>query len=273
MRPKTKLQEERIFTVELEARADGEGDKPLRIVGHPVVYRKWSEDLGGFREMIEPGAGAKTITEADIRVLLNHDPNYILGRNTADTATFTETAGGIRMEAFPADTATIRDLVIVPMQRHELNQMSFSFRIVNPEPFDPEPGVRYGDHWEPPKKAGDLWERIINEFQMFDASIVTFPAYRQTDAAVRASIGILDGIADLDLRSLTGLLTRAERGLPLTDADIVLLNRTIDALRSYIPVPPESPEDHHDAEPQAGRDVAHLRRLLDLREREFSQAN
>ena len=266
MRPRTKLQEERIFTVELEARADASDDKPLRIVGHPVVYNRWSEDLGGFVERILPGAGAKTISEADIRVLLNHDPNYLLGRNTAGTASFTESSVGIRMETFPADTPTIRDLVIVPMQRRELTQMSFSFRTVRDawrEPDDPANKHR----------SDGLWERDVAEFQMFDASIVTFPAYRQTDAAVRASIGILDGIADLDLRGLTGLLTRAERGFPLTEPDVVMLNRTIDVLRSYIPASPEPDAGHHDDEPQAGRDVAHLRRLLDLREREFSLAN
>lgn len=243
--PRPFLREERIFVVDdLEARADGGEDKPLRIVGHPVVYNRWSEDLGGFRERIAPGAATKTLREADIRVLFNHNADYLLGRNTAGTATFTESSRGVRMEAFPPDTPTIRDLVITPMQRGDLTQMSFAFRVVNPEPFDPDPTVRYGDHWEPPKEAGGLWERTVNEIAMYDASVVTFPAYTQTDAAVRSTAGLVEGVADLDLAALSGLLTRAERGLPLSDADTALLLRAIAALRSHLPPEPVAPDDH-----------------------------
>lgn len=260
--PRPYLREERIFTVDLEARAQDGDEKPLRIVGHPVVYNRWSEDLGGFRERIMPGAATKTLREADIRVLFNHDPNYILGRNTADTALFTESQTGVRMEAFPADTPTIRDLVITPMQRGELNQMSFAFRIVNPEPLDPDPAVRYGDHWEAPTTADGLWERSVYEFAMFDASVVTFPAYRQTDAAVRSSVGLIGGVADLDLVALSALLTRAERGLPLSDADAALLERAIAALRSHLPA---GPVDDHPAAPEA-EPMAHLWRQLGKRQ-------
>lgn len=271
-RPSLRMREQRYVTVDdLEVRA-AEGNDPLRIIGHPVVYNRWSEDLGGFREKVEPGAATKTLQEADIRVLFNHDANYVMGRNRADTATFTEDGKGVRMEAFPPDTQTIRDLVIVPMERKDITQMSFAFRIVNPEPFDPEPGVRYGDHWEPPKKQGGLWERTVYEFQMFDASIVTFPAYTQTDAAVRDQVGLLEGISGLDLRALTALLTRLERGIPITDTDIDLLNGSIEVLRSYVPSEPAPVESDHPDELPAGRSVAHLMRLLDLRERELSMS-
>lgn len=256
-KPKARSREERIYTVDLEVR-EGD-DKPLRIVGHPVVYNRWSEDLGGFRERILPGSATKTIAESDIRALFNHDPNIVLGRNTAGTAVFMDQANGLRMEAYPPDTQTIRDLVIAPMQRGDINQMSFAFRAVR-------------DEWREPKKLGDLWERDIHEFRMFDASIVTFPAYPQTDAAVRGDLGILDGVAGLDFRALTALLTRCERGITLTEADIDLLNGSIAALRSYLPEP-EPVVVTTPGEPQAGRDVAHLRRLLDLRARELSLSN
>jgi hypothetical protein len=264
------MREQRYVTVDdLEVRA-AEGSDPLRIIGHPVVYNRWSEDLGGFREMVMPGAATKTLRESDIRVLFNHDPNFVLGRNRADTAVFTEDGTGVRMEDFPPDTTTIRDLVIIPMQRKDITQMSFAFRVVNPEPFDPAPGVRYGDHWEPPKKEGGLWDRTVNEFQMFDGSIVTFPAYTQTDAAVRDQVGLLEGISGLDLRALTALLTRLERGIPTTDTDVDLLNGSIAVLRSYVPSESEPDVGDHSDEPPAGRSVAHLMRLLDLRERELS---
>jgi len=254
-RPKTRTREERILTVDLEVRADE--DKPLRIIGHPVVYNRWSEDLGGFKERVLPGAATKTIAEQDIRALFNHDPNIVLGRNKANTLNLTDEASKLRMEAFPPDTPTVRDLVITPMQRGDINQMSFAFRTIR-------------DEWREPTKLGDLWERDIHEFRMYDVSVVTFPAYTQTDAAVRSLVGELDGIG-IDWPALMALLTRAERAIPLTDSDFDLLNGSIAVLRGYLPAEPD-PAGAPLTEPQAGPSVAHLRALLELRERELLAA-
>ena len=87
MKPRVRLREERIVEADLEVRAAADGG-PLRIIGHPVVYNRWSEDLGGFRERVIHGAATKTIGESDIRVLFNHDVNFILGRNKAGTVSF-----------------------------------------------------------------------------------------------------------------------------------------------------------------------------------------
>lgn len=266
-RPKLRTREERIYTVDLEVR-EATDDKPLRIVGHPVVYNRWA-DLGWFKERIAPGSATKTIAESDIRALFNHDPNFVLGRNVAGTMTLADEKKGLRMEAFPPDTQTIRDLVITPMERGDINQMSFAFTVVNPEPFEPDPGVRYGDHWEPPKKEGDPWLRTINEFRMYDASVVTFPAYLQTDAAVRSLVGELDGIG-IDWSALMALLTRAERQIPLTDSDVDLLSGSIAVLRGYLPDEPVLSEPL--AEPLAGRNVAHLRMQLEILEQELLAA-
>lgn len=247
--------DERTFEVTLERRADDE--KPLRIIGHPVVYDRWSQDLGGFRERVLPGAATKTLGEADIRGLLNHDPNFVLGRNKAGTMVLSEDGKGVRMELFPPDTPTVRDLVITPMERGDLTQMSFAFRTVNDEWREPgDPGIV--------KKDG-LWERDLIEFQMWDASVVTFPAYTQTDAAVRSVLTD----AGIPLDALSALLVRADRGVPLTDSDADLLSVSIETLRSYLPTEPE-PSATTPPEPQAGPSVAHLRRLLDLRERELA---
>lgn len=248
MRPKTKARELRTFTVELEHRAD-DPDKPLRILGHPVVYNRWSEDLGGFRERVLPGAFTKTLAESDIRALFNHDPNIVLGRNMAETLVLEDGPSKLRMEVFPPETDTIRDLVVAPMERGDVDQMSFGFRTVN-------------DEWREPKKLDGLWERDLIEARLFDVSIVTFPAYTQTDAAVRS---VLEGVG-INFPALTSALTRADRGLALTDTDHDLIQASIDVLRSYL-AEPASDGDHSD--PEAGRTtVAHLRRLLDHKARE-----
>lgn len=253
MRPKPKARETRTFTVELERRAD-DADKPLRIVGHPVVYNRWSEDLGGFKERVLPGAFTKTLAESDIRALFNHDANLVLGRNVAETLILTDSPGKLRMEVFPPETDTIRDLVVAPMERGDVDQMSFGFRTVN-------------DEWREPTKPGALWERDLIEARLFDVSIVTFPAYTQTDASVRS---VLEGVG-INFPALTSVLTRAERGLGLTDSDHDLITASIEVLRSYLTEP--ASDDDHSADPEAGRPTrAHLLRQLLARDLEARQA-
>ena len=249
--------DERTFEVAIERRAEGDGDeKALRIVGHPIVYNRWSQDLGGFRERVMPGACTKALQEDDIRALFNHDPSYVLGRNRAETLLLMDSPSGVRMELFPPETDTVRDMVITPMERGDLNQMSFAFRTIS-------------DVWREPKKDGGLWERDLLEVQLWDVSVVTYPAYTQTDAAVRSALAS----AGISWEILAATLTRADRGVPLADSDLDLLNGSIAVLRSYLPEQdPQEPEPVATTpdEPQAGRSVAHLARLLDLRTRELA---
>lgn len=247
--------DERTFEVRLEGRA-GDNDDPLRIVGHPVVYGVWSQDLGGFRERVMTGAARKTLKEADIRGLFNHDPNFVLGRNVAGTMELAEDDRGVAMRLFPPETDIVDELVIQPMQRGDITQMSFAFRTIK-------------DEWRQPGDADivvddGLWERDLIEFEMWDASIVTFPAYTQTDAAVRSALEAIG----LDADTLVPVLNRAGRGAIAT-CDRAILDASIDTIRNLVPQEPE-PSAATPDEPRAGRSIAHLRRLLDVHEREIA---
>jgi HK97 family phage prohead protease len=252
--------EERAFVIEdVEVRA-GEGDTPARIIGHPVVYNTWSEDLGGFRERVLPGALTRSLGTHDIRVLFNHDPNFVLGRSKSGTAVFNDQAKGLRMECTPPDTQTVRDLVLEPMRRGDINQMSFAFRVVGDAKrrSDVRDGV--------PPGTGEVWnddytERELHQLQMFDASVVTFPAYVQTDAQVRS----LMSEAGMDFDALTAFLARHQRGITPTSSDIDLLQGSIATLRSYIPSDPEpAPEPVTTPTSDVARSADHLRTLLAL---------
>src|SRR3972149_2627923 len=70
--------ERRAIAGELELRSR-EGERAL-IAGYGVVFGKPSENLGGFVEVVKPQAVARTISQRDIRCLVNHDPNWPLGR-------------------------------------------------------------------------------------------------------------------------------------------------------------------------------------------------
>lgn len=159
--------ERRSFQVE-EIRADS--GENARISGYAAVFNKLSDDLGGFREKIAPGAFSKSLLSADVRALWNHDANYPLGRSKSGTLRLDEDAKGLKFEIDPPDTQYARDL-IVSMKRGDVDQMSFGFRTKK-------------DNWE---QNGNEVIRTLLEVELYDVSPVTYPAYPQTSASVRSA--------------------------------------------------------------------------------------
>lgn len=161
--------ERRTVTLDsIEVRA-ADGDKPPKIMGHAAVFNM-PADIGGFREQIAPGAFTEAIGRDDVRALFNHDPNFVLGRNKSGTLRMSEDAKGLAIEIDPPDTQWARDLT-VSIQRGDISQMSFGF-------------CAEAQTWE--EAADGTITRTLNKVQLFDVSPVTYPAYAQTDVAVRA---------------------------------------------------------------------------------------
>lgn len=165
--------ERRAFVVEgLELRASDGGGQ--RLVGHAAVFNQLSDDLGGFREQVAPGAFADAIANKDdVRALFNHDPNFVLGRTASKTLVLAEDARGLLIDILLPDTPTVNDLVIAPIKRSDVSQMSFAFGV--------RPG---GQDWA--KNEDGVNIRTLKRLRLFDVSPVTFPAYPQTDVAVRS---------------------------------------------------------------------------------------
>ncbi len=74
--------EKRIYQTKLEIRTDPETKK--RYVDGLIKVDSPSVDLGGFIEVIKPGA-FDPILKDDVRGLINHDPNLIIGRTKNGT--------------------------------------------------------------------------------------------------------------------------------------------------------------------------------------------
>jgi len=164
--------ERRAFAVNgLELRAADDGKR--RLVGHAAVFNSLSEDLGGFREQIAPGAFAEAIDKDDVRALFNHDPNFVLGRTASKTLRLSEDARGLLIEIDLPDTQTVRDLVVAPIERGDVSQMSFGFSV--------RPG---GQDWAKDDEGRTI--RTLKRVRLFDVSPVTYPAYHATDVAVRS---------------------------------------------------------------------------------------
>lgn len=156
-------------TVEVRARDDGGST----IRGVAAVFDSLSENLGGFREQILPGAFDNTDV-SDVRGLFNHDSNFVLGRTKSETVRLKTTKRGLEYEIDLPNTQTIRDLVLEPIKRGDVDQSSFGFIIGGGN-----------DSWDEDEN-GRLIRTVHRINELFDVSPVTFPAYRDTSVGARS---------------------------------------------------------------------------------------
>lgn len=203
-----------------EFRVEKRDGKPSLILGYPAKFNKLSQRMWGMREMIMPGAFKRTLAEgADVRGLLNHDPNYVLGRNKAGTMRLSEDKVGLRMEIDAPDTQWARDLM-TSIDRGDISQGSFRFRTVT-------------DNWR--MQDGETI-RELHDVDLMDASVVTFPAYEDTDIGVRS----LSAAAGMDVGRFSEIVTRLEHNLASKPEDrdfLGLLIHRATMLRAKLPEP------------------------------------
>lgn len=168
-----------------EVRAKGEKE-PTVITGYAAVFDEPTVILmrngkGGYTEVVEeiaPGA-FDDVMEDDVRALFNHDPNFILGRNTAGTLRLFVDERGLGYEIEVPDTATGTGL-LKSITRGDVSQSSFGFSVAED-----------GDEWST-TKAGAEKRRITRMAQLFDVSPVTYPAYTTTEATARSCAGYIE---------------------------------------------------------------------------------
>ena len=154
----------------IELRAERSDDAPTKFVGYAAVFDTRT-DLGFYHEEIAPGAFARAIDEKqDVRALINHDPNLVLGRTTAGTLTLAEDDHGLRMEIEPPDTQAARDLMTL-VERGDVSQCSFGF-------------IAQKEEWTETDDDGEV--RRLIDCDLFDCSVVTFPAYPETSVDARS---------------------------------------------------------------------------------------
>lgn len=207
----------------VELRAPGDG--PTELHGYAAVFDQWTtiQDWygGGWQESIAPGAFAKTIGEADIRALFNHDPGIVLGRNRAGTLDLVEDATGLRDVIRPPDNEWGRP-VLDAVRRGDITGQSIGFRVIK-------------EKWERPQTRGELAKRTILEARLFDVSVVTFPAFEMTSVATRAQDDDGDATAATAAPGVVGqafqLVRLAEHGYPLAAEDRATITAAIAILR------------------------------------------
>lgn len=163
----------RVAFSNMEVRASEDGTK---LVGYAAVFDSPSEPLP-FTEFVRRGAFTKTLNDgADVRLLIDHE-GVPLARTKSGTLMLTEDDRGLLVESDldPMNPDAAR--LISALRRGDISQMSFAFRTVK-------------DNW-----SDDRRTRELREVQLFDVSVVTFPAYESTVAELRAKQDVATIIA------------------------------------------------------------------------------
>ena len=149
----------------LELRAEGDGNT---FVGYAALFDSPSEPMP-FVEYVRAGAFTKTLNDgADVRLLIDHE-GVPLARTKSGTLMLEEDDRGLRVEASLDPMNPDAQRVMSAMRRGDLSQMSFAFRTVK-------------DSF-----SADGMVRELREVQLFDVSVVTYPAYEDTIAELRGA--------------------------------------------------------------------------------------
>lgn len=167
--------ERRWTTGEVEVRSVGQ---KAYIEGYAAVFNSRSKNLGGFVEVVERPAFNKTVKEADVRALWNHDPSLLLGRTRAGTLKLSLDNSGLYYRTEAPNTSYARDLVEL-LARGDVTQSSFSF-------------FKIHDEWD--LTEDEYPQRHLTEVGLVDVSPVTYPAYEEATSGVSRAAA-LDGLA------------------------------------------------------------------------------
>ncbi len=173
------MTERRSTTSEFELRKATDGDR--MIVGHAAVFNQETRigsEKYGFIEVIRPGAFAETMKEnRDILALVEHDSGRLLGRTVSGTLRLWEDDRGLAFEIDIPNTTDGNDVTEL-LRRGDLGKMSFAFS---------------------PRNAGEVLTtkedgtplRILTAVDLYEVSVISQPAYEDTDAALRGKLAAL----------------------------------------------------------------------------------
>ena len=149
-----------------EWRESGAGTQYRTLAGYASVFNIPSEDLGGFREIIAPGAFTRALDSADLNVALlwNHDPDTVMASTRNGTLELQQDKKGLRMWARVDMEDFDAQRVVGKIRSGLIDQMSFAFTIAED-----------GDEWD--VRDGQPFRTVRDVNGLYDVSAVTWPAY------------------------------------------------------------------------------------------------
>lgn len=141
----------------------------VRVEGYAAIYGSDTEIAGLFRERFEPGAFTSAVNSGDVVFLVSHRGEP-LARTRSGTLTLSEDSRGLRIEA-RLDTSDPDVQRLAPkLRRGDLDRMSVGF-------------IAEREEWD---HGGEMPLRRIRRAAVRDVSVVTFPAYPDTEIALRS---------------------------------------------------------------------------------------
>ncbi|CAB5217804.1 COG3740 Phage head maturation protease [uncultured Caudovirales phage] len=149
-------------------------DSGWNLRGYATVYDfaypiAGGPENGGFMEIIERGATAKSINDgADVRLLMDHG-GIPIARTASGTMRLVSDDMGMIVDADLDPESPYAQSVRSAVLRGDCSEMSFAFRVLR-------------QAWNE-----DYSERRIKEVQLFDASLVTYPASEATVAQMNSN--------------------------------------------------------------------------------------
>jgi HK97 family phage prohead protease len=184
-------------------------------VGYPIAG---GPDAGGWTEIVERGATAKSIKDgADTRLLFDHD-GIPLARTSSGTMRLISDDLGMMVDADLDPASPYAQSVRSAVLRGDADQMSFAFKVLR-------------QAWN-----DDYTERRIQEVALYDASVVTYPASEATvvqmnhttpeEVEVRdldpeaeaVEDGLLEQVRTLVARLIAGEAAELEAGNPAVES-------------------------------------------------------
>ncbi len=153
---------EQLYLPARELRVQTSPDGSRIISGISIVYNTPSQDLGGFTEMVAPGAVTESLRNSpDVLCLRDHDVSILLGRTTSKTLTLTDDSTGLRFSCRLPNTTQASDLA-TSIDRGDLSGVSFGF-------------VTEEDKWAADKDGNVV--RTLLKITLLEISPCSFPAY------------------------------------------------------------------------------------------------
>lgn len=213
-----------------------EADAPPKIAMF-IPYNRGAKIGPYFTEYIAPSAFRKTLRErsSDVVSLWNHDPLWVLGRESNDTLDFTDSEKGLEGVVTLDGEDPMHRHFARRVERRDVQGASFAFEVVREE-------------WEE-NEDGDI-TRTLQEVKLYDWSPVTFPAYPDSESERRSKddTDVLAVRTGADIPAFANLLAAAKGGT-LAAERMSEVRSWIDRLSALVPavVAPVEPETDYDA--------------------------
>lgn len=143
----------------------------MKITGYFVVFNSETKLYENMFEEISDKA-FENIDLSDIRALADHDTAKVLGRTKSQTLSLSVDEKGLFGEILINKDDTEAVNLYQRVKRGDIDQCSFGFNILN-ETME--------------QRADGTTKWIITEIELFEVSVVTFPAYDNTSVEARSN--------------------------------------------------------------------------------------